>query len=45
MFEFGFKAVAVTGLVMVLSNHVHLDWWERVEMSFGIMMLFGGRGV
>lgn len=36
------KAFAVTGMVMVLSQHVQLQWWEGGALSFGIMVLFGG---
>lgn len=39
----GLQALAVAGLVMVLQQHVGLAWWEGAVLSFGIMILFGGR--
>lgn len=39
----GLQALAVTGLVMVLQQHIDMAWWEGGVLSFGIMILFGGR--
>lgn len=36
-----FKATAVTGMVIVLAQHVDMAWWEGGLLSFGIMALFG----
>lgn len=35
------KAAAVTGIVLVIAQHVDLAWWEGAILSFGIMLLVG----
>lgn len=35
------KALSVTGMVVVLNQHVQMAWWEGGVLSFAIMMLFG----
>jgi hypothetical protein len=35
------RALSMTGLVMVLQHHIHLDWWEGGVLGFSGMMLLG----
>lgn len=35
------RAVSVSGLIVVLDHHVHLDWWEGTLLGFCSMMLLG----
>lgn len=35
------KMVAITGLALVLNNHIHLQPWEMLAFSFGVAMLLG----
>lgn len=39
------RAISVTGIVMVLNQHIDMAWWEGGILSFGIMTLFGGLGL
>ncbi len=35
------RAVAITGVVMVLNQHVEMAWWEGGVLSFATMLFFG----
>lgn len=33
------RALSVTGIVIVLSQHIDMAWWEGGVLSFSVMML------
>ncbi len=35
------RAVGVTGMVMVLNQHIEMAIWEPAALSFGMMVLWG----
>lgn len=39
------RAIAATGMLLVLKNHVPLAWWEAPVISFGVIIFFGNIGI
>lgn len=35
------RAVSITGVVMVLAQHVDMAWWEGGVLTFATMLFFG----
>lgn len=36
------RALSVTGLLVVLNQHIQFEWWEGAVMGFCSMMLLSG---
>jgi hypothetical protein len=35
------RAIAVSGLMICLNQHIEMAWWEGGLMSFSVMILIG----
>ena len=35
------RAIAVSGLMICLNQHIEMAWWEGGLMSFSVMLLLG----